>query len=61
MFDHSEIGKMKKNNQRMAFRLPFKLKQQIDELIDSGKFKNQSEVIRKALEEFLQKGDRSYD
>ena len=44
---------MKHHDERTAFRLPSKQRQQIDKLVKSGKFKNLSEVIRASLEEFL--------
>ena len=44
---------MKYHEKRIAVRLPSKQRQQIDRLVESGKFKNLSEVIRAALDEFL--------
>lgn len=44
---------MKKYNKRIATRLSLKQRQQIDKLVESGKFENLSEVIRTALKEFL--------
>jgi Arc/MetJ-type ribon-helix-helix transcriptional regulator len=38
---------------RVAVRLPSKQRQQIDSLVEAGKNKNISEVIRSALKEFL--------
>jgi len=49
--------KTKYHNERIALRLPSKQKQEIDELVDTGKFENLSVVIRTALKEFLEKGD----
>ena len=45
--------KTRQHKERIALRLPSKQRQQIDELVESGKFKNLSEVIRTALKEFL--------
>ena len=39
----------------MALRLPSKQHQQIHKLVEAGKFKNLSEVIRLALEQFFEK------
>lgn len=47
------MEKMKNHDERIALRLPKKQRQQIDKLVESGKFKNLSEVIREALDEFL--------
>lgn len=44
---------MKEHDSRIALRLPSKERQQIQLLINSGKFKNISQVIRQALAEFL--------
>jgi Arc/MetJ-type ribon-helix-helix transcriptional regulator len=44
---------MKHHEERIAVRLPSKQRQQINELIETGKFKNLSEVIRSALKEFI--------
>ena len=38
---------------RIAVRLPSKQRQQIDSLLETGKYKNISEVIRSALKQFL--------
>ena len=43
---------------RIAIRLPSKQRQQIDKLVESGKFKNLSEVIRSALKKFLSENER---
>ena len=44
---------MKYHEKRIAVRLPSKQRQQIDKLVNSGKFESLSEVIRASLEEFL--------
>ena len=44
---------MKHHTERIALRLPAKQRQQIDKLVESGKFENISHVIRSALDEFL--------
>ena len=44
---------MQEHDERIAFRLPSKQRQQIDKLVESGNFKNLSHVIRSALDEFL--------
>jgi Arc/MetJ-type ribon-helix-helix transcriptional regulator len=44
---------MIKKDARTALRLPCEQRQMIDELVQAGKFKNLSEVIRQALSEFL--------
>jgi Arc/MetJ-type ribon-helix-helix transcriptional regulator len=46
---------MKEKNQdsRTALRLPSNQRQKIDALVQEGKFKNLSEVVRAALNEFL--------
>ncbi len=40
---------------KLAFRLPKEDRQKIEALIESGKFRNISQVIRTALKEFLEK------
>jgi Arc/MetJ-type ribon-helix-helix transcriptional regulator len=40
---------------RIAFRLSTEERQKIDELIDEGKYRNISQVLRQALKEFLSK------
>jgi Arc/MetJ-type ribon-helix-helix transcriptional regulator len=40
---------------RIALRLPERQRQQIDKLVESGKFKNLSAVVRDAITEFLKK------
>jgi Arc/MetJ-type ribon-helix-helix transcriptional regulator len=41
---------------RIAVRLPAKQRQQIGSLVEAGKYKNMSEVIRSALRQFLSDG-----
>jgi len=44
--------------ERIAIRLSIEQRQQIEKLVETGKFKHLSEVIRAALKEFLsKKGD----
>jgi putative addiction module CopG family antidote len=46
----------------ISFRLSTKERQRIEQLIQEGKFKNISEVVRAALREFLSKeGDWRHD
>jgi len=45
----------KKLQKRIIFRLPDKTYEQIKKLVESGKFKSISEVVREALKEFLSK------
>lgn len=40
---------------RIALRLPQRQRQQIDKLVESGKYKNRSIVVRDAISEFLEK------
>jgi len=42
-----------KNESRIALRLPSKDRENIDKLVESGKFKTLSQVIRAALSEFF--------
>jgi len=52
---------MKHHEERIAVRLPSKQRQQIAELIEIGKYKNLSEVIRAALTDFCKlKGENHY-
>jgi Arc/MetJ-type ribon-helix-helix transcriptional regulator len=44
---------VKNNNERLALRLTSEQRQQIEKLVDSGKFRNLSEVIRASLDEFF--------
>lgn len=46
---------MEKQNSRTALRLPNEQRQEIERLVQKGKFKNKSQVIREALKEFLTK------
>lgn len=46
---------MKKHNERIAIRLPLEQRKEIDQLVESGKFKNLSQVIREALKQFLER------
>jgi len=48
---------MQEHSSRIAIRLPSKQRQEIDELVQAGKFKNLSEVIRIALSEFLKQAN----
>ncbi|MDH5788329.1 MAG: ribbon-helix-helix domain-containing protein [Candidatus Bathyarchaeota archaeon] len=41
--------------ERIGLRLSIRERQEIEQLIKDGKFKNISQVIREALKEFLQK------
>ena len=41
-------------DKRIALRLPSKEREQIEQLIHEGKFKNISSVIRAALKQFLE-------
>jgi Arc/MetJ-type ribon-helix-helix transcriptional regulator len=46
---------MKEHDSYLALRLPASLKAEINKLVESGKFKNLSEIVRQALTEFLTK------
>ncbi|MEM3459208.1 MAG: ribbon-helix-helix domain-containing protein [Candidatus Bathyarchaeia archaeon] len=46
--------KAQKHDERIALRLPSEFREKIQELIRQGKFKNLSDVVRAALEQFLQ-------
>ena len=46
---------MKENDSRIALRLPAKERERIDRLVEAGKFKSLSHLIRVALSEFLRK------
>jgi len=46
---------MKEHDSFIGIRIPSSLKTEIDKLIESGKFKNASEIVRQALTEFLTK------
>jgi Arc/MetJ-type ribon-helix-helix transcriptional regulator len=41
------------NEKRIALRLPSEEREQIEQLIRTGNFKNISQVVRTALKEFL--------
>jgi len=45
----------KTQDARTALRLPKTQRKKIDSLVAKGKFKNLSEVVRAALEQFLEK------
>jgi metal-responsive CopG/Arc/MetJ family transcriptional regulator len=59
MFDHyikgltSKGGKMKEYDDRIAIRLTSEQRQQATQLISQKKFKNLSDLIRAAIQEFL--------
>jgi len=42
---------------RIIFRLPDKMYEQVNEVVEAGKFKSLSELIRAALSEFLKKAE----
>jgi Arc/MetJ-type ribon-helix-helix transcriptional regulator len=44
---------MEKQDSRTALRLSSEQRRQIDDLVKAGKFRNISQVIRTALQEFL--------
>ena len=44
---------MKKQNERIAIRLPSEQREKIEELIHKGHYRNLSHAIRTALREFL--------
>jgi Arc/MetJ-type ribon-helix-helix transcriptional regulator len=44
---------MKEHNSYIALRLPASIKTEIEKLVESGKFKNVSQIVRQALIEFL--------
>jgi Arc/MetJ-type ribon-helix-helix transcriptional regulator len=48
------MKKGKLHDSRTALRLPHDQRQQIDKLVNEGKFESLSHVIRTALEQFLQ-------
>jgi len=55
MFDASFYGEnMQKHNERIALRLPSELRTKAEALIEAGRFKNLSEVVRAALKRFLE-------
>ena len=45
---------MKKHDKRIASRLPSNVRTKMQQLINDGRFKNMSQVIRAALENFLE-------
>ena len=45
---------MQKHNKRIALRLSSELREKVEKLIEAGKFKNLSEVVRAALKQFLE-------
>jgi Arc/MetJ-type ribon-helix-helix transcriptional regulator len=47
--------KQKKHQKRIAVRLPSEQRQQIEKLVNSGRFRNLSEVIRVALKQFFER------
>ena len=49
--------KQKKHEERIAVRLSFKQRQEIENVVKDGKYKSISEVIRSALENFLHLND----
>jgi Arc/MetJ-type ribon-helix-helix transcriptional regulator len=53
MFNKKEENKIKKNNSRIALRLPKKQRELMRHLVDNGEFKNLSHVIRVAIRNFL--------
>lgn len=44
---------MRKNNERIAIRLPLEQREKLDQLVLKGDHKTLSQVIRTALKEFL--------
>ena len=46
---------MKKNDERIAIRLPSEQREMLEQLIHENRFKNLSDLIRIALTEFLSK------
>ena len=40
-------------NHRIIFRLPDEMYEQIEKLVESGRFKSISELVREAIREFL--------
>jgi Arc/MetJ-type ribon-helix-helix transcriptional regulator len=45
---------MKEHDSYIALRLPASLKAEINKLVESGKFKNASQLMRQALKQFLE-------
>ena len=54
-FDKVYEMKQKKHQKRIAVRLPSEQRQQIEKFVDSGRFRNLSEVIRVALKQFFER------
>ena len=52
---------MENHDERIALRLPQDQRQKINKLVEAGKFKNLSFVIREALKEFLEKEEIGVD
>jgi len=50
-----------KNDTRIILRVPSEQRRQIDALIQEGKFKNLSVVVRAALTEFLERMVAGHD
>ncbi len=44
---------MKKQDSRTALRLPATQREKMDALVEEGKYRNLSEVVRSALDQFL--------
>ena len=55
MFDASFYGEYMIKTERIALRLEPQIREQAEKLIQEGKFKNLSEIVRQALTEFLAK------
>jgi Arc/MetJ-type ribon-helix-helix transcriptional regulator len=53
MFDASFYGEHMIKTERIALRLEPQIREQAEKLIQEGKFKNISEVVRAALSKFL--------
>lgn len=49
------VSREKQHDSRIALRLPSKERQQIEQFIHEGKFKNISQMIREAIDLFLSK------
>jgi Arc/MetJ-type ribon-helix-helix transcriptional regulator len=46
-----------KMNKRIIFRLPDEMYERLTMAMNEGRFKSLSELVRKALDEFLSKGE----
>jgi Arc/MetJ-type ribon-helix-helix transcriptional regulator len=44
---------MKEHDSYIALRLPASLKNEINKLVESGKFKTASQIVREAIKRFL--------